>query len=351
LHIESLFLELTTMGLPSSPKWFLGMVLAVLFSTATCPVQLPTLGASHKSIFGTILFARNNQPAEGAKVEVRLVTGLWETTTFTDHSGKFSVGGLAPGSYVVIVEELGCEPIQERVRVDLDDKRLLLHLDRTSSAPAGLVSARELSIPSKARHAFQDGVRHLARNDFAGSLPHFQRAIAELPGYYEAYHLIGVADLELGHLGDAEEAFRKSIEVSAGGYAQAQLALGSLLCDQQRFAEAEPFLRNGLDLDDTSWIGHYALARALFALSRLDEAERDADEVVARKANLPEIYLLLADIHIRQSNYTAVLENLNHYVELDPDSETSAKARATQQAARRALSQEMSAADPDTSRR
>jgi Tfp pilus assembly protein PilF len=335
------------MALPSSPKWFLGIVLAVLFSTVTSPVQLPTLGASPKSILGTVLFAGSNQPAEGAKVEVRLVTGLWETTVFTDRSGKFSVGKLAPGSYVVTVEELGCDPIQERVRVDLDDKRLLLHLDRTSSAhSAELVSARELSMPSKARHALRNGVQRLARNDFAGSLPHFQRAISEFPGYYEAYHLIGVADLELGHLGDAEQAFRKSIELSAGGYAQAQLALGSLLCDQQRFAEAEPFLRKALEFDDTSWIGHYALARAMFALGRSDEAQKHADEAVARKANVPEVYLLLADIHIRQNNYTAVLENLNHYLELDPDSETSAKARAIQQAVRRALSQEISAKRP-----
>jgi predicted Zn-dependent protease len=329
------------MGLPSSGKWLLRALLAVLFSTVTCRAQFPTLGTSHRSISGRVLFAGNNHPAEGVKVEVRLVTGRRVTTTFTDRSGKFAAGELAPGTYVINLEELGCEPIQQQVRVDFNSKPLLLHLDRTNSTlSAELVSARELSIPSKARHAFQNGVQRLARNDFAGSLPQFQRAIAEFPGYYEAYHLIGVADLELVRSEDAEQAFQKSIELSAGGYAQSELALGALLCDQQRFAEAEQFLRKGLELDDTSWIGRYALARALFALSRLDEAERAADDAVLRKANLPEVYLLLGDIHIRQKNYSAVVENLNDYLGLDSDSEMSVKVRAIQQDARRALSQE-----------
>lgn len=48
------------------------------------------------------------------------MTGRRVTTTFTDRSGKFAVGQLAPGTYVINVEELGCEPIQQRVRVDFN---------------------------------------------------------------------------------------------------------------------------------------------------------------------------------------------------------------------------------------
>lgn len=329
------------MRLLSSAKRLSRASLAMLFLTVTCRAQLPTLG--HGSISGTVLFVENNKPAEGVKVEVRLVTGSRETTTFTDRGGKFAIRDLPPGRYVVTVEELGCEQVEQQVQVGLDSKSLLLRLDRLDSErPAGLISARELSIPSKARRDFQSGVQRLARNDFSGSVPQLERAIAEFPSYYEAYYLIGVADLELARRADAEQAFRSSIEISLGRYAQPQLALGALLCDQLRFAEAEQFLRSGLELNDTSWIGHYALARALFSSNRVDEAERAADEVVARKPELAEIYLLLANIHIRQKKYSALLENLNDYLKLDPDSETSVSVRTTQQNARRALSQEES---------
>src|SRR6202163_2976444 len=60
-----------------------------------------------------------------------------------------------------------------------------------------VVSVRELSIPPKALRAYQKGVERLAKDDPAGSLPHFQRAVAEFATYYEAYFEIGAAELKL----------------------------------------------------------------------------------------------------------------------------------------------------------
>src|SRR6202162_3080732 len=90
-------------------------------------------------------------------------------------------------------------------------------------------SVRELSIPPKALHAFEQGMEGLAKKDAAGSLPHFQRAIAEFAGYYEAYDRMGAADLKLWRVTEAEQAFRKSIELSGGRYAHPLLALGAIL--------------------------------------------------------------------------------------------------------------------------
>src|ERR1700747_2950194 len=76
------------------------------------------------------------------------------------------------------------------------------------------VSVRELRIPPKALRAYDQGMERLAKKDAAGSLVHFQRAISEYAGYYEAYDWIGRADLELWRVPEAERAFRKSIELS-----------------------------------------------------------------------------------------------------------------------------------------
>src|SRR6267378_7857941 len=122
-----------------------------------------------------------------------------------------------------------------------------------------VVSVRELSIPPKALHAFQRGVELLAKKDAARSVPQFQRAIAEFANFYEAYYKMGVAELKLWRIADAEQAFRKSIALSGGQYAHPLLALGAVLNYQQEFAEAEAVIRTGLDLDPTSWTGHYSL--------------------------------------------------------------------------------------------
>jgi tetratricopeptide (TPR) repeat protein len=200
-----------------------------------------------------------------------------------------------------------------------------------------MVSVRELSIPRKALHAFQKGVELLAKQDAAGSLPHFQRAVAEFASFYEAYYKMGVADLKLWRVADAEQAYRRSIELSGGQYAQPLLGLGVLLDYQEKFAEAEGLTRKGLDLDPTSWAGHYSLGWALFGLNRLEEAEKSIREALRWKTDCAEAQLLLADVHNREKDYRALLKDLDEYLKLDRDSPTSVKARALRDNAQRAL--------------
>jgi tetratricopeptide (TPR) repeat protein len=190
------------------------------------------------------------------------------------------------------------------------------------------VSVRELSIPPKALHAFEQGIELLAKKDPAGSLAHFQRAILEYSGYYEAYDKIGAADLKLWRIMEAEQAFRKSIDLSGGQYAHPLLALGAILDEQEKFAEAESVIHKGLDLAPESWAGHYYLALAFFGLNRFVEAEKSVREALRRKTDFPEAYLLLADIHSRKEDYQSLLNDLDEYLKLAPDGPASARAKA-----------------------
>src|SRR5258708_32898023 len=79
-----------------------------------------------------------------------------------------------------------------------------------------VVSVRELSIPPKALRAFQKGVELLAKKDAARSVPQFQRAIAEFANFYDAYYKMGVADLNLSRIADAQQTLLQSIELSGG---------------------------------------------------------------------------------------------------------------------------------------
>jgi len=206
-----------------------------------------------------------------------------------------------------------------------------LHSAAQSQQSSNVVSIRQLLIPPKALHAFEQGIELLAKKDPAGSLPHFQRAILEYAGYYEAYDRIGAADLKLWRVTEAEQAFRKSIEVSGGQYAHPLLALGAIFNDQEKFAEAESVTRKGLDLDPDSWRGHYYLGLALYGLNRLVDAEESVREALRRKTDFPEAELLLADIHGREADYSSLVSDLNEYLKLAPDGPASARAKALQE--------------------
>src|SRR5437879_9994261 len=57
------------------------------------------------SISGRVLFATDNRPAEGVKVDLRRFSFEPVTTVFTRSNGEFEVSGLASASYLLRSEE------------------------------------------------------------------------------------------------------------------------------------------------------------------------------------------------------------------------------------------------------
>jgi tetratricopeptide (TPR) repeat protein len=205
---------------------------------------------------------------------------------------------------------------------------------------ANRVSAHELQIPPKAREAFNKGTELLAAKESAASIEEFQRAIKIFPEFYEAYYKIGLADLNLRHYAEAQTALETSIDLSKGRYAPSQFGLGVALCAQKRFSEAEDAARAGLDQYPDDAAGHFTMAWILFSAQRLQEAEKSARRAVLYNANLEGAYLLLAQIHLRLNDLSAVAADLDAYLRLDPAGSYSAEARAVRMQAQRVLAKQ-----------
>jgi tetratricopeptide (TPR) repeat protein len=183
------------------------------------------------------------------------------------------------------------------------------------------VSVQDLKLAGKGHAAFDKGSRLLEKGDTAGSIAYLEQATSESPEHYKAYYDLGVAQFRLGHLAEAEQAFQKAIDLTGGGFAPPQFGLGAIFCKKQEFLLAETILQRGIELESGSAIGKYYLAWAQFGLNRLVEAERSAEQALARNANLAEAYSLLARIHQRQRNAPAVARDLEVYLKLDTHKE------------------------------
>ena len=126
------------------------------------------------------------------------------------------------------------------------------------------ISAHQLSVPRKAHDEFEKGLSLIyVKSDYRAAIAQFQLAIKDFPTYYEAYAEEGAAYQSLEEMGAAEDALRKSIELSSGEYAEAFFNLAALLTDSKRYAEAETIARKGVAADKSSWRGPFELARAL----------------------------------------------------------------------------------------
>jgi tetratricopeptide (TPR) repeat protein len=206
-----------------------------------------------------------------------------------------------------------------------------------SPGPTYLVSARELRIPRHARDAYQKGLKHFAKNDFAESLVFFRRAVAEFPDYYEAYCAIGAAKIKLGLYEEAQQPLQKSIAVSEGHFAPPYFALGILLNHLDRPAEADEFVERGLELDPGSWAGELALTETLTRLNRTEAAEKSASDLIRQRPDSGLAHIMLANVYVRRADYRAALEEVHAYFKLEPNGPINAQVRELQQSLENAL--------------
>ena len=297
-------------------------------------------------IVGIVRDDSTHEPVSGASV--RLFVGgdkLASTPTSTGADGQFRLD-CRKGDFFVQAEKTGYVPAKVKVSIgpgQETDVSLDLHRQSTADSaatagPAEAVSAHQLSVPAAARAAFEKGMSLVnSRKDYSAAVAEFQSAVREDPSYYEAYAELGVADYYLGDAHAAEDAFRKSLDLSAGKYSYAVIDLAELLNNTGRFAEAEPLARTASSFAETSWRGFYELARAQFGLKRASEAEAAAAKARDLKPDYPLVYLTLLNIHLALRDYRAVLADADAYLNLVPSGASSDQVRKTRAQVQRAL--------------
>jgi Flp pilus assembly protein TadD len=269
------------------------------------------------------------------RIEVQLHDsgGALVNAVFTGNTGTFTFTGLRTGSYTLTVNVAGYEPVRQSQEISTTVTGVQIQLRRASesSAPGSKetdVSVRELALPPKARDAFQKGLDRLyQRHDPAGSLEEFTKVLHMAPDFYEADYQSGMALLFLGRTEQAEANFRKTISISQDRYGEPYVALATVLISTSRFQEAEQSARTGIQLLPDSWQGHYELARALLAENRPGEAEASAVQARTLNPNYADLYITLANIHIRLNQSNAVLADIDAYLQLAPDGTYSERAK------------------------
>jgi hypothetical protein len=308
------------------------------------------------SVNGMISDAVSHVRLDRVKVELRSLNGGVVGTVLTNPNGVFHFDKVGPGTYSVTVEQVGYQLVNERVDVvNSPVYGIQVELLRTPSESApvnkspGTLSLRALSIPRKARKQMDKGMTLLYRNfDFIESLKAFERAIHEYPDYYEAYAQIGIAYTRLADMAKAEKAFQKSINMSHERHVEAYIGLAELFLNDGRFAEAEPLMRKAVEIDSTSWRAHANLARVLLQLHRPSESETSATVAVKLRPNEAILYLVLANAHVELHDNRALLNDLNHYLDLAPNGSFADQARRELDRIQRSIAAPPSSPDDST---
>lgn len=316
------------------------MPLGLLTLSFCYPGQVAAQGISLAGgISGYVRDAGSHDPVVSARVDLMSPNGLAAPTTYTNENGEFRFNYVRDGDYEVTVSKIGYDRTKATVSVvaghstDLD-----IDLSRASSdsetsekeaAPEETISAHELSAPREARDDYAKGKDLMSKKDYPGAATAFQKATQEFPDFYEAYARMGVAQYMSGHAQDARVSLQKSIDLSKGKYPDAIFDLADVYNDVGDFAGADPLSKRVIALDNSSWRGYFEGARALLGLKRYAEAQQDAAKAIELYPKYEQAYIIMTNIHIAMHRYPDVLNDIDAYLQLDPNSSTSDAMRAT----------------------
>src|ERR1035437_2095880 len=218
----------------------MGFLLILAASVMPCVGQTRPNARTTYVIAGSVRDDTGQHAMENIRVDLKQATGIPVNITFTRGNGEFEFSGLYNGEYVIEVSVKDYVPVQQRVSISgIGQRGVFIFFTKPmtlgDSTFGASISVHELSVPSKAHEEYLKGLNSMYRkSDYGGAIVQFQRAIKDFPSFYEAYAQEGNAYMRLGEMAPAEEAMRKSVDLSSGQYSKALFMLAGFLNEAKR---------------------------------------------------------------------------------------------------------------------
>ena len=145
-------------------------------------------------------------------------------------------------------------------------------------------------------------------------------AVEQAPGSVRSHNTHGAVLLALNRCDEAEESFRRVLELNSG-YKHALNNLAKTRWCQGRFVESIAWHRKALDVDAEYAAAHLGLGRTLFRLGRYKQAEESLAKAVSLRPNTLSIsaFQLLADVLHEQQRYEEAIERYRGVLEMDSE--------------------------------
>ena len=139
---------------------------------------------------------------------------------------------------------------------------------------------------------------HLRRTDNPAALAELQKAAALNPKLPLVHSLMGRALLRTGDQEGAAKAFATELAINPNDF-QANLEIGDLRKREQRFDDAEPYIRRALRMRPQDPTARFSLAGLHVSRGETEQARAVLETIVADSPKFTEAYVLLATVYYR----------------------------------------------------
>jgi tetratricopeptide (TPR) repeat protein len=164
------------------------------------------------------------------------------------------------------------------------------------------------------------GLAYLGRLDYRSAKEELQRAVQLNPKLPTAHSLYGRALRALGDQDGAERAFRRELEQNVNDF-EANLQMGNLRKDAQRFAEASTYLERAMTIRPEDLVARKLLASLRLQTGRTEDAVALLEEIVEDAPDLVEAHVQLATAYNRlkrkedAAREQAIIDRLNAQIQ------------------------------------
>jgi tetratricopeptide (TPR) repeat protein len=324
--------------------WF---VLAVCCITSSLLFSQTTTNQNRResyAIQGKVIIPNGGASIERIEVKLERAAGQTALVTFTDAAGNFDFRSLTVGTYAVVVDLEGYEPVRQSVEVinSFGANSITIFLSKPAAViknrSTGLdaddpdvidVSQMKENLPKKAVQDYERAIEEKQKGRLESAIKLLEEAIHIAPNFFHAHNNLGTLYLSSKRYAAAETEFKRSHELSPK--AERPLTnLGRLYLEEATLKkddeagtgkildEALDALEEAAKLNPRSATAYFLLGQANYRSSFFEEAEAAFKKVQVIDPNLTSARLMLANVYMKQRRWNDVLETLDAYLKDNP---------------------------------
>ncbi|HEU4387606.1 MAG TPA: tetratricopeptide repeat protein [Blastocatellia bacterium] len=253
--------------------------------------------------------------------------GSRNDTLFTDSNGRIEINTPVTVPYSITVPGDGETYDTTTAFFDpaYSGRYILVHLKPHSPKPShapGVVDASktEQAVSPKAKELYDQAVKLVGDQKYQEAVEPLKQAIAIQPDFFRAYNDLGVLNMRLNRLDQAEDAFRHAIKIDSRSYLP-QLNLGIVLNRRGSYKDAAEVLRKlQLANPDVAERINAALVEALIGSQQWALAEQQLEKALHfENVDAVDLKIKLGMVLIKQGKSASAIGILDEAARAEPD--------------------------------
>ncbi len=262
-------------------------------------------------------------PIEGARISAQYLAAAASLEGKSDKKGHFAIVGFGTGLWRFTVEKEGYLTLTKEI--EIHQLRANPPLDVVMKKVTGIADLRG---EESSLQALDEGNALVEKGDYEGAIKVFEDFLTKYPEIYQARLNLASACLKKGDLDRAEAEFKAVLDKAIPSEAEAKpdkdtairalSGLGELALRKGDFESAQKHFTQALKISPEDEAAAYNVGEIFFSNQKLDEAIQYFEMAVQIKNTWPKPYYRLGLVYLNKGDYAKALENLNKFIELDP---------------------------------